>query len=510
MTASPTTDFRYIDVALLRESHTNPRRSFNAHQMEDLTESVKKKGVLMPLLVRPIQDASLAYWEIVAGARRYRAAKQAGLQEVPVRIVNLDDKQTLEVQVIENLQRADVHPVEEAAAFKQLLDEHGYGIEDLATRLGKSERYVRQRLIFNQLAPDVCIAFEEGLISVGHARLLGGLAKDDQLKMLKIVKDSQSDRYSGPLSVQGLAREISRHVSRNLKDAPFATQTNVVLPEAGPCTLCPKNSANVGKLFGDDEGTSKHGDCLDRSCWDRKLQAHIAFKVDQGLVQLSGDYGQRKSQPGVVLRSAWHEAQGKSSTAQKGIVIDGYDAGKVVRFELHKRFGGDGGRGGDAAERSSEAARRRSQKVAADFHKKIQEAIVFDQAERTTLTKEGLTVVALRLYSEAGQIGRQWGEGKFDEHEEDWSERFAALEYFQGRDYAGLCVDLIDLATLPHVQVSGYSDHSKVNDPLATAAELMQVDYLTIVKNIRKVHADAAKEKGKVKGKASKSKGAAS
>lgn len=495
-------DFRFLEISLLRESHTNPRRSFNAHQLQDLTESVKEKGVLMPLLVRPIQDASLAYWEIVAGARRFRAAKEAGLKQVPVRIVELDDKQALEVQVIENLQRADVHPVEEAAAFRQLLDQHGYGIEDLAVRLGKSERYVRQRLIFNQLAPEVGKAFEEGIVSIGHARLLGKLNQEQQLRMLKEIQESLNGRWRGPMTVRALEDLIDREIARELSKAPFPTSTNVVVPEAGPCTLCPKNSANVGKLFGEEQAGM--GSCLDRSCWDRKIQAHIAFKVDKGLVQLSGDWQQRKSVPGVVSRNAWHESSSKKQGAKKGIIIDGYDAGKVVMFEVYK----NGSALGEKTGSSSEAERRRSQKAAADFHQRIQEAIVFDQAERTTLTREGLVVVALRLYSEGGQRGRQWGKGRFEEHEKDWSGRTAALEYFNERDYAGLCVDLIDLATLPHTEVSGYSDHSKVNDALATAAELMQVDYLTIVKNIRKVHADAAKEKAK--GKKAKAKGAAS
>lgn len=490
-------DFRSISVVLLRESYTNPRRTFNEHQLQDLAESVREKGVLMPLLVRPVQDSSLAYWEIIAGARRFRAAKLAGLKEVPVRVVELDDKQALEVQVIENLQRADVHPVEEAAAFKELLEEHGYGIEDLATRLGKSERYVRQRLIFNQLAPEVGQAFEEGIVSIGHARLLGKLNHEQQLQMLKDIKASFNNQYDGPMTVRDLQRHIDREIAKDLSTAPFSTATNVVLPEAGPCTMCPKNSANVGKLFGDEVEESGKGSCLDRSCWDRKVQAHIACQIDKGLTQLSGLWDQRKSVPGVVSRNAWFESGDKKGGAKKGIVIDGYDAGKVVMFQIRQKnqAGGRNGADGESSADTTEAERRRSQKVASEFHHRIQEAIVLDQAERTTLTRQGLIVVALRLWSEAGQLGQKWLEGKMVDDDEDWLDRIAALEYFNERDYAGLCLDLIDLATLPHVSVSGYSDHSKVNDELATAAELLGVDYLNIMKTVQKFHADAEKEK---------------
>jgi ParB family transcriptional regulator, chromosome partitioning protein len=131
--ANTNTEYRDLPLSTLTESKTNPRRFFEDSALKELAESIRSQGVLSPLLVRPLTERS---FEIVAGARRYRAAQLAEAETVPVRIVNLTDAEALEAQLIENLQRRDVHPLEEAQGFRALLnlDEPKYSIEQIAPR----------------------------------------------------------------------------------------------------------------------------------------------------------------------------------------------------------------------------------------------------------------------------------------------------------------------------------------------------------------------------------------
>ena len=135
------TEYRNVPLSLLSESKTNPRRIFEDAALKELSESIRTQGVLSPLLVRPLTEND---FEIVAGARRYRAAQMAEADTVPVRIVNMNDTQALEAQLVENLIRSDVHPMEEAQGFMALLDLEGpiYSIEQIAAKTGKQPTFV--------------------------------------------------------------------------------------------------------------------------------------------------------------------------------------------------------------------------------------------------------------------------------------------------------------------------------------------------------------------------------
>ena len=141
-----TTEYRDLPLSILTESKTNPRRIFEESALKELAESIRSQGILSPLLVRPLTERS---FEIVAGARRYRAAQLAEAETVPVRIVHLTDAEALEAQLIENLQRRDVHPLEEAQGFRALLnlDEPKYSIEQIAAKTGKSPAYCARYVV---------------------------------------------------------------------------------------------------------------------------------------------------------------------------------------------------------------------------------------------------------------------------------------------------------------------------------------------------------------------------
>lgn len=156
--------FVNVPLAELVESSTNPRRTFDAERLEELSESIRSKGVLSPLLARKVNG----HFEIVFGAMRYRAAQRAGLQEVPVRIAALTDAEALETQIVENLLRSDVHPFEEAQGFCALLEREGagYTIEKIAAKTGKKVPYIAKQLRLLDLTPPVANAFTAGHIGI--------------------------------------------------------------------------------------------------------------------------------------------------------------------------------------------------------------------------------------------------------------------------------------------------------------------------------------------------------
>ncbi|MBT9385706.1 ParB/RepB/Spo0J family partition protein [Pseudooceanicola sp. CBS1P-1] len=148
-----------------------PRRSFTEAQLEDLTNSIREKGIIQPLIVRPKPGGDGSY-EIVAGERRWRSAQRAKLHEVPVIVRDFDDVEVLEVAIIENIQRADLNPVEEAMGFRQLMDKFGHTQEKLAQALGKSRSHIANLMRLLQLPSEVQEMLRDGQLSAGHARAL--------------------------------------------------------------------------------------------------------------------------------------------------------------------------------------------------------------------------------------------------------------------------------------------------------------------------------------------------
>ena len=169
MNPSTATEYRNLPLNVLSESTTNPRHIFEDAALKELADSIRAQGILSPLLVRPLTEQS---FEIVAGARRYRAAQMAEAATVPVRIVNLTNAEALEAQLIENLQRRDVHPMEEAQGFRSLLnlEEPKYSIEQISARTGKTPAFVAARLKLTELAPVVVEAIVSDGIDKGEMR----------------------------------------------------------------------------------------------------------------------------------------------------------------------------------------------------------------------------------------------------------------------------------------------------------------------------------------------------
>jgi ParB family transcriptional regulator, chromosome partitioning protein len=150
----------------------NPRRAFTEAELNDLASSIRERGIIQPIVVR--EHGGPAHYEIVAGERRWRAAQRAGLHEVPIAIVEATDRQLLEFAIIENVQRADLNPLEEASGYQALMDEHGYTQDEVAQIVGKSRPHIANTLRLLKLAPPVQHLVRSGQLSAGHARLLVG------------------------------------------------------------------------------------------------------------------------------------------------------------------------------------------------------------------------------------------------------------------------------------------------------------------------------------------------
>lgn len=185
--AETATGTRRLPVEFIIASRANPRKDFDADQLEDLTNSIREKGVMQPLLVRP-SDQGPDIYEIIAGERRWRAAQRAGLHEVPVIIREVDDKEALELAIIENVQRADLNPLEEAQGYGQLMEQFGYTQNDLAQVIGKSRSHVANTLRLLRLPSEVHEMLERGELTAGHARTL--ITAEDPLGLARRIVDS--------------------------------------------------------------------------------------------------------------------------------------------------------------------------------------------------------------------------------------------------------------------------------------------------------------------------------
>ena len=303
------TEYRNVTLALLSESKTNPRRTFEEVALKELASSIRTQGVLSPLLVRPLTENG---FEIIAGARRYRAAQMAEVPTVPVRIVHLSDAAALEAQLVENLVRSEIHPMEEAQGFRALLDleDPKYSIEQIAAKVGKSPVFVASRLKLSDLVPSAVDAFYADEIGVGHALLLAKLPADQQEAALQACFKEVYNGGSKParilLPVRNLQFWIDSNVLLVLKDAPFNKRDAQLVPTAGSCANCPKRTGHNKLLFDDDLG--RQGDrCTDPNCYAAKVSAHVAQTVaaKPELVQISTAYGAQKDGSPVLPRNRY-------------------------------------------------------------------------------------------------------------------------------------------------------------------------------------------------------------
>jgi ParB family transcriptional regulator, chromosome partitioning protein len=276
-------------LALVDESPTNTRRTWG--NLDELAASFKEVGILQPLVGRSKGDR----FELIFGHRRFRAAKLAQLEAVPLIVRNLNDAQALEAQTIENLQRIDLHPLEEAEAFEQL-HALGWSADEMGAKIGRSRAYVFGRMKLLELAPDAREAFYAGRLTASVAQLLARVPASLQPQALKEIEEEaleyDDEAYAAtsrpkkgdatpmadPLSARAASRLLRNKYMLELAHAPFDRGDAELVPAAGACKDCPKRSGNQRELFADVASLDV---CTDPVCFGQKKAAAAQGLIDK-------------------------------------------------------------------------------------------------------------------------------------------------------------------------------------------------------------------------------------
>ena len=238
------TNITKLKIYDVKRNRLQPRKVFNQESLQELTNSIKERGVIQPIIVR--KDKSLVgKFEIIAGERRWLASQNAGLHEIPVVILDVDDEKTLEFAIVENVQRQDLNAIEEAQGYQKLIDEFSYNQEKLAKFIGKSRSYIANSLRLLGLPKEVISYVESEKISAGHARSLIGLPNARQIAQ-KIAENKLSVRQSENL-VRALRNKKNFKIVPS-KDSNILDLEKSLIDKTGINVEIKNNKNNSGKL----------------------------------------------------------------------------------------------------------------------------------------------------------------------------------------------------------------------------------------------------------------------
>ena len=509
-------EYRNLPILSLTESPANPRRSFDEGSLNELADSIRSQGVLSPLLVRPKGHS----YEIVAGARRYRAAQLAGLDSVPVRIVELTDAQALETSIVENLQRRDVHPLDEATGYVSLLH-LDYTVEQIAAKCGKSPAYVASRARLAQLAPAVTEAFAKDDIGVGHALLLAKLQPEQQEEALAACYQETYTNGSKPkrilLPVRHLQQWIEHNILLELAAAPFSKEDAQLLPEAGSCLECPKRTGHSTLLFA-EISANQPDSCSDPKCYAAKIDAHVKQTVaaKPKLVQISTAYGKPAEGSPIIPRTKYVEVRQDKPKSKnerdwpeyktckyttEAIVTEGTEKGETKKVcanpecPIHHPKRQQQRNHADAGFKAEQEKRRREEAIAQTTGMRVLKAI--GDAVPVRLMKRDLLFVAERLTAMLDErrlsvLIRQHGIGK---PKDDAAPAKLLAAFLPKAEESKLGRILVETAIL--LSMHNPTDAAKI---LRDAAHAYKVDVDAISATVKQEF--AAKERGKASKKA--------
>jgi len=232
-----------LSISSIVRNKFQPRKNFDKEKMEELTNSIKERGIIQPIIVRKSSDQSNKF-EIIAGERRWQAAQSAGLHEVPVVEIEADNLKSLELAIVENVQRSDLNPIEEAQGYKRLIDEFGYDQEKVSKFIGKSRSHVTNFLRLLSLPKEVLNLIEENKITQGHAKILVGLDNSNFLAR-KIVEKKLSVRQT-----ENLVRLLRNKKNKNqvVKDANLTTLESNLEEKTGIKVYIRNKKNNSGQV----------------------------------------------------------------------------------------------------------------------------------------------------------------------------------------------------------------------------------------------------------------------
>ena len=226
----------FLPISQVESCAAQPRKQFDPDALADLADSIRQHGIIQPLTVRKLQSG---YYQIIAGERRWRAARMAGLTQVPVVVIEADDRKAMELAMIENLQREDLNPMEEAEGYRTLMEQYGLTQEETSQRVGKSRSAVANALRLLHLSDEVRTLVEEGKLSGGHARALVPLTAELQKKAAAvIIKDDLSVRQT-ELLVKKLTADKPQKPAKDAGSVDYAAEAARELSErlGRPCKI---------------------------------------------------------------------------------------------------------------------------------------------------------------------------------------------------------------------------------------------------------------------------------
>jgi ParB/RepB/Spo0J family partition protein len=313
---NPFTSPQFGDVPLdvIVTSRTNPRQTFDPVKLQELADSIRSTGVMQPIVLRPMPAERLAdttratdasqklldawphkqkrmprpFYEIVSGERRYRASVIAEQRTVPAIVRNMTDQEVLEAQLVENLQRDDLHPLEEAEGYRRLCETTGITKKAIGAKIGKSRTYVYQRLSMIELGQEARDAYRAGKLDFSKALLLAGVA--DPKVQLKALKEVTTEQYGGrTMTVREFAVWLEKNVMLKLEHAPFDITDATLNGGAGTCAECPKRTGVNRDIF---EAFDSPDMCTDAKCYGMKasisLQRIKDAAAEKGMKVIAG------------------------------------------------------------------------------------------------------------------------------------------------------------------------------------------------------------------------------
>ena len=304
-----------IKIADCFLSKTNTAGRNEGKSFDELVESIKEKGILSPILVRAVGKK----YEVVAGNRRFAAAKVCEHVMIPAMVAVMSDIEAREAQIVENLQRADIHPLDEGEAYRGLIEKSKYSLEDIATKVGKSVTYVRDRLVLTNLLPVIQKAFRAGEFRTAIAPLIARLDEPLQKQMFEEVDETTTTEEM---------RNWIQNAIFDSKKAPWKDDEQMKAMLKG----CEECEGKGGDLFGKKAADT----CTNPQCYAQKLTAYIAIKLQEnpGMKKLSSNWGQ-SNEEGVLAKSEYHEINSKKDqckSMEKAIIVEGDGMGRVVNI----------------------------------------------------------------------------------------------------------------------------------------------------------------------------------
>jgi ParB/RepB/Spo0J family partition protein len=279
---STITETKEINLESIVLLGSNPRKKINQDALQELAESIKANGLLQPILVSLIPNQENVEYFLIYGERRYRASKLAGLETIRAEIREVESGKILELQVLENLMREDISPLEEARAFQFLMKTDGLDL--FASKINKSKKYVLDRVKLLDLCGEALNALEMGILPLGHAVLLSKIEIEKQEKVIKA-----SNLFAGQTIMQGTSKMYCTKTLNQLKEYIAGTMLSFdrvnfdlgnakLLTAAGSCQACPKRTINQNLLFGD---ITENDMCTDSFCFDAKIKQQVEVNIEK-------------------------------------------------------------------------------------------------------------------------------------------------------------------------------------------------------------------------------------